>query len=257
MGRLHKQSGRCVNLVKALPHASGKYDETVCCAGISPGGSWVRQHPVPYRTLLQPQKFRRWDIIQYEFTDPGHDGRYETQRVEPNSIQIVGKSSAAKEQSNLNSMLFESTSAAAKAGHSLTLIRPSDFEFFSVPKSQEKIDKETKKHAAAAAQESMFHGKVSPFEVCPLEFKMNWRDATGKKRSHTCEDWETTTTYQRRLNETRNADMAFNWLKEKYENDYRQSGVVFALGTHLVYQKTWLLVGIIRLNEENQPSLNL
>jgi hypothetical protein len=57
----------CCVVIKAQPHRSSKYFETVCCAGIGRDGKWRRQYPVPFRVLKDKQKFTRWDWIEYEY----------------------------------------------------------------------------------------------------------------------------------------------------------------------------------------------
>ena len=48
---------RALVLVKAFPQPSQKYEETVCCAGITPAGQVVRLYPVRYRRLKPEQRF--------------------------------------------------------------------------------------------------------------------------------------------------------------------------------------------------------
>lgn len=253
--RLRSQRGKCLNLVKALPHASGKYSETVCCAGVTDDGRWVRQHPVPYRVLSDPQKFKRWDWIEYQYTDPGHDGRKETQRVDPSSIKVIGRSSAARESNSLNSMIVSSTNLAQERGDSLALIRPTDFSISARAKKPDKLRRETEKHKSAADQESLLYNSVKPLIPCPLEFIVNWVDSDGVSHTNVCEDWETSATYHRRIREGSTPDEAVAWIKEKYEVEFRDKGVAFAMGTHALHQKTWLLVGIIRIDTTEQASL--
>ena len=42
---------RVVILVKAAPHPSRRYQETVCCAGVTTEGEWRRLYPVRFRHL--------------------------------------------------------------------------------------------------------------------------------------------------------------------------------------------------------------
>ena len=74
------EKDRCVIIVKAQPHRSSKYSETVCAAGVGEDGRWRRQYPVPYRILNNSQKFKRWEWIRYEYRLPKNDRRKESQR---------------------------------------------------------------------------------------------------------------------------------------------------------------------------------
>jgi hypothetical protein len=52
-------------LVKATPHISQKYGETVCCAGVTLTGEWLRLYPVTFRRLEDAKRFGRWDHIRF------------------------------------------------------------------------------------------------------------------------------------------------------------------------------------------------
>lgn len=80
------QRDECCILIKAQPHKSNKYEETVCCAGIGRDGRWRRQYPIPFRVLADAQKFGRWQWIEYDFVNPRVDKRKESQKVDPESI---------------------------------------------------------------------------------------------------------------------------------------------------------------------------
>jgi len=49
---------------KTHPLPSTKYRETVCTAGITEEGKWVRIYPVPFRYLDGPQLFRLYDWVE-------------------------------------------------------------------------------------------------------------------------------------------------------------------------------------------------
>jgi hypothetical protein len=44
---------------------------------------------------------------------------------------------------------------------------------------------------------------------------------------------------------------------EMFNIRYPEDGMVFAMGTHSKYPKSWLLIGVLRLNVFDQLSLNL
>ena len=83
------QRERALILVKAFPQPSQKYEETVCCAGLTPEGQFVRLYPIRYRHLPERQRFDRWDLIEYEATRAPGDGRPESRHVSEDTIRIV------------------------------------------------------------------------------------------------------------------------------------------------------------------------
>ena len=44
--------------VKAYPALSKKYNETVCTAGITEEGNWIRIYPIPFRKLKYDKQFK-------------------------------------------------------------------------------------------------------------------------------------------------------------------------------------------------------
>lgn len=79
-------------LVKTYPHPSNKSVETVCTAGLTEDGKWIRIYPVPYRFLLDNQKFKTFNWIEAEIAKRpvGKDYRKESYSVEADTIKVIG-----------------------------------------------------------------------------------------------------------------------------------------------------------------------
>jgi hypothetical protein len=95
-----------------------------------------------------------------------------------------------------------------------------------------------------------------------MRFVVNWKDQDGKRRSHECDDWETSAAYNRFEREYGSKE-AVNILKRKYEDEYFKAGLVLGFSTHsrrnveFGTQNQWLLVGLVRLDETAQSSFLL
>ncbi|WP_443970128.1 hypothetical protein [Sphingobium sp. CR28] len=198
------ESDECFILIKAQPHRSSKYFETVCCAGVGRDQTWRRQYPVPFRILSEVQKFRRWNWIRYKFTRSKDDPRPESQKVIPETLEVVGSVKAGERASFLDPLVRTSFAEADSRRESLTLIRPRSFALEALEKSQEEITHETLKHSELANQLSMFDATAKPLKPCPMRFIAKWRDQDGKDRTHECDDWETSAAFNR-LNESMGA----------------------------------------------------
>lgn len=254
MSRLVSTQDECVILVKALPHRSSNYFETVCCAGVGHDMKWRRLYPVAFRILNDDQKFRRWNWISYRFTAPSKDTRRESQKVDHDTI-VVSKQLRDSERSSLARRLTrESTIEAESRGESLTLLKPEDVRFTWKRKSERALEREAQRHATLAQQTSLFNKTAEPLKLCPYEFSFEWRDATGIAKRHTCDDWETSTAFFRRR-ELHGEQEGLLSLKRTYEEDYPQRGMRFALGTHSRRSNQWLLVGVLRVDENTQTEL--
>ena len=256
MSRLVSSPDRCVILVKALPHRSSNYFETVCCAGVGHDMKWRRLYPVAFRVLESEQQFKRWHWVDYEFTAPSDDGRRESQKVDPLTIRVAKEMASAERSGLARKMTRESTAEAASLGESLTLIKPTEVAFTWAEKSDGDLAEETQKHAALASQLSLLNDPVEPLTPCPYAFSFRWKDGLGKVRNHTCDDWETSTAFFRRR-VSLGEEGALKSLRSTYEEDYPKRGMRLALGTHKRRQDQWLLVGVLRVDESPQRELAL
>jgi hypothetical protein len=190
------QKDECFILIKALPHRSSKYFETVCCAGIGRDGNWRRQYPVPFRILNDTQKFKRWDWIEYEYVRSPSDTRRESQKVIQESLKVSGTVKQSERTRIINPKVRSSFAEADSFGESLTLLRPTTFELIGQRKSDAEVADEQAKHTALADQMSLFDATAKPLKTCRMSFKARWTDGEGKVRNHECDDWETSAAYK-------------------------------------------------------------
>jgi len=249
-----KLTERVIVLVKALPHAGKKHGETVCCAGVTERGEWRRQFPIHFRRLQE--KFKRWDLIEYEYRVPKDDKRPESRRVQEDTIQVVGSLRQAERASLLNGVIVSSTAKAASLERSLALIRPASVSFSAKKKSTKELQVEQQAYRNAARQGSFFDKELLELEPCLYAFHFDYTDADGIKHTSTCDDWETAAMY-RRFSRDYGVEHALSLMKKTFEEDYPAKGMAFAMGTHSRYPDTWLLVGILRLDEISQLRLGV
>lgn len=147
-----QREDECFILVKAQPHRSSRYYETVCCAGIGRDGQWRRQYPVPFRVLEKPQKFKRWSWIKYKYTTSDNDPRVESQKVLQESIS-VGSQLGQKDRARfLNPLVRADFQDAESRGESLALLRPKEIAFDYRELTDAELDDATQKHTDLARQ---------------------------------------------------------------------------------------------------------
>lgn len=240
-------------LVKALPHAGSKHGETVCCAGVTENGEWRRQFPIPFRRLQG--KFKRWDIIEYEYRLPDNDRRPESRRVQEDTIRII-RSVPEKERAQfLATVVVSSTSIAASRGQTLALIRPRKIQFKPKKKTPSELASEQQAYRLAASQTSLFDKELAELQPCPFSFKFTYEDEAGVAHTSTCDDWETAAmfyNFEKRIGEK----AALEAMRKTFEEDYPAKGMAFAMGVHSRRQEQWLLVGVLRLDEPQQRSID-
>lgn len=250
------QSDQAYIIVKAAPRSSQKFGETVCIAGIDNHGHWVRLYPVSFKYLGEPQRFSRWDLVNYRWRRPtaSSDVRDESRRVDPDSIQILGQLPIRERNGFLDRVAVTSLKKEREAGKSLALLRIEFLEFKYRKKSPHDLAKETAIHKQLRDQSDLFVAEqIIPREACPYSFIYRYRDEDGEHEG-TCQDWETEATFFRRRSEM-DEQKALAWMENMFGIEYPKRGMGLAMGTHRYRSDQWLINGVIRLNDETQGRL--
>ena len=79
-------------LVKTYPAISSKYGETVCTAGITEEGKWIRIYPLPFRKMPKECKFSKYDWLEIDLDQNKSDIRPESYRPNNfNDIKVIGR----------------------------------------------------------------------------------------------------------------------------------------------------------------------
>lgn len=243
-------------LVKALPQPSEKYTETVCVAAITLAGEWRRLYPVRFR-LLQT-RFQRWHKIEYSWKYPKDDRRLESRNVDGDRIRKLSVIPQRERAKFLAPRIRQSTDEAASHRESLTLIRPTETEFSWQEKTPGEIEEERQAFQNAARQRSFFDqdDELKALEPCPYKFFFQYRSSDGKPHRNFCHDWETSAAYFN-LASKYGPTGALNHLNSEYNSRYPKAGMAFAMGTHSQRPEQWLLIGVLRLDDEPQGSLGI
>lgn len=245
-------------LVKALPHVGDRHGETVCCAGITESGEWRRLFPVIFRSLSRDKQFKRWQWIKYRWRKPRSDRRPESRHIQEDTIEIVGQMRAQERTKFLTPLVLDSVETAKAQGQTLALVRPQKPRFYWVPKSQSALAAQRREYEAVANQLSFFSADRKAFAPCPYEFKFEYRlGSEVQARTATCDDWETSAMFYRFQRLARDDDEALEKIQKVFGEQYPEKGMAFAMGTHSRFPEIWLLVGVIRLDDTPQLSLNV
>ena len=245
------KTSRVVVLVKALPNPSRKYGETVCCAGVTAAGQWKRLYPIRFRHL-RGNKFNRWNWAKFQYRPPTGDTRPESCHVYEDRLEVDGALDQKERVSFLTPLILSSTDEAAARGMSLTLIRPVNSKFKYRRKQPERIAAEREGYRLALRQMSMLDKELEAYEPVPYAFAFSYEDAAGKHTMQ-CGDWETSATFWRH-SKTYGEQAALDHLSKTFNDKYPSKGMVFAMGTMKKRPKTWMLLGVIRLDEAQQES---
>lgn len=252
----HRNTVEIVVLIKAAPEIGQRHGETVCVAGVDAYGRWHRLYPVPFRDLLPEQRFKRWDRIRVRWRPPSDDGRPESKRIDPESLEIVSKVSGAERAEVAARSVVRSLEDEMETGRSLALIRPENTKFVIKRLTDSEYAKSARRRSELINQPDMF----SPTQIAkdPPPFAFHYQfDHGGRTRIHVCIDWETEQTFFK-WRDHYGEQQALAFMKTKWGDEIPTNGVVFAMGTHRVKMfRKWLLSGIIQAPHLKQQSLLL
>ena len=94
----------------------------------------------------------------------------------------------------------------------------------------------------------MLDQEVEPFQPTPHMLAFTYTDELGYRHTHQCGDWETHTAFWK-WRQSYGEKQTLQMLKEKYEGEYSEKGIVFILGTLAKRPKQWTLLGVVRLDK--------
>ena len=235
-------------LVKAFPQHSQKYEETVCCAGITDAGQLIRLYPITYRRLSAENRFVRFDLIEALLTKSTSDPRPESFRVDHDSIRVIEHGKSLSDENKV--MLWRSHVAASldalknenkTTERSLGIIQPDAGSLKFFWRDAEAAEKEE----ARGMQASLFEQPLKPLD--PPEFVFGYKYASGgTPHTHTIQDWEVQAAYiayQRRYG-TR--DEALKMLEQEYGTRIPTHHPHFIMGTMKLHPRNFILIGLLR-----------
>lgn len=193
-------------LVKAYPNLSRKYGEVSCIAGLDlDTGRWIRLYPVPFRSLEDKQKFRKYEPIRARVRRRREDRRPESWRVDADSIERTAPVISADRgwearRSIVEPAIGESMCAIRRArqeiGTSLGMFRVRDVSELVIEEVERDPQKSEMAEAWAAQGSILAAGELQQqrkaLEQIPFRFQYRYRCSDGDCQSHlqSIVDWE-------------------------------------------------------------------
>jgi len=230
--------------VKTYPHPSNKMKETVCTAGITDDGHWIRMYPIPHRYLKGPNKFRIFDWIEVIATKRpiSKDHRPESYSVESSSIKVIGhldpkRDSIARygfisqmEKTSLEQVIEEHK----QSGASLATIRPHKMIGLTI----EKDDPDwTDEQHTQLNQISLLDTEANPAPLRKVPYKIychfECNDPNCKGHRLLLTSWEYNWTFLTLLDKERNdAQAAIKELNKRWMEQFSDTRLGYLmLGT--------------------------
>ena len=269
--------------VKAYPAISKKYNETVCTAGITEEGRWIRIYPIPFRQLDYNNQFRKYEWIELDLERNLGDFRPESYRPKNlflNDLKSCGiiepdrgtwterrKYVLRNVYTNLDQLIAEAKDR--KICTSLAIFKPTniiDFVYQETDREwkKEKLDYLRNKKLQLNLFENNDENDITEFEVVdklPYKFSFKFEDDQGKSSTLMIEDWETGMLFWNSLaRHEGNEVKACEDVKNKYFDDFAKTkDYYFFLGTtklhHLIAPNPFVIIGDFRPKHMIQEEL--
>lgn len=270
-------------VVKAYPAASRKYNETVCTAGITEEGNWIRIYPIPYRLVDYEKQFRKYEWIDLKLVKNNSDFRPESFRPvnlyldDMSSFGVIpaDKSAWAERRkyvqknvyTNLSKLINEAKNP--KIIRSLAVFKPTKILDFTYKKISEQwnpkvIDHLFNKKMQLNLFDTEEQSDIENFELVrklPYKFTFRFTDDVGTEANLMIEDWETGMLYWNCLAKySGNEELACMDVKKKYFDDFAKTkDYHFILGTtkknHYVSKNPFVIIGDFRPKYIEQDSM--
>ena len=258
--------------VKTYPAISTKYGETVCTAGITEEGKWIRIYPLPFRKINRENRFKKYEWIELELRRNTNDFRPESYRpINYQEIKTIGeikpdgdtwderrKIVLRKVYTNLEQLIAEAKDKNICT--SLATFKPKKILDFTYEKTDREWGTKQIQYLESEKQqanlfESEEEDEIENFEVVdkvPYKFKFKFMDDTGKTSNLMIEDWEIGMLYWNCLKtHNGNEQLACEDVKKKYFDDFAKTKdyYFFLCNTklnHYVSHNPFVIIGDFR-----------
>lgn len=241
-------------LVKTYPQPSIKYRETVCTAGITETGKWVRLYPIPFRYLPQVSQFGKyqWVSVQLGTQRASNDPRPESRRPFLETIRPIGET--------LSTARSWEQRRAAIAGvpqytlNQLKTLYTQDRTSLGIVRPSRILDVEVKAENAEWKpriqrmfdQLPLFGEGQKPLRKLPFTFRYVFEcpDSSGPHKAQII-DWELGALFNKEVTRLKSETAAAQSVRMKFLNDLADETreTLFFMGTKLPYN-TWMVLGV-------------
>jgi hypothetical protein len=228
-------------LCQAYPAISERYEILICMAGITSSGDFRRIYPIPFRTWQgNPISKRCW--IRYTLREnKSSDGRKESRKIDPSSIEIFGMEDKLSVRNILEkkcTTIEDLTNQEASLG----IVRPILKRF----KVEDDLDREIK--ARKIREQQTLDGGSIDFYFPSVRLGYEFRCKTPepcKGHDIMCEDWEAYELYrkleqtykERTIVDVKARDKLYDWM-------LKERDLYFMMGTHFRFG-TWLIISLL------------
>ena len=251
--------------VMTYPHPSKKYQESVCTAGVTESGEWIRLYPVDHRYRPPEQQFRKYQWIEVALgpRGQGNDKRKESRRPDLDSIKILGDPLPTRKEWTARKDIIDKlphyTVNQLKQRYddeseSLGIVRPSRVIDMEIRDANPDWKPEWQN---LFQQMTMFGPPQKPLRKLPYSFHYIF-ECEDSEKPHTamCEDWELGVLFLNEAHRLGSDEKAAESVRAKFLGELcdESRDTRFYMGTKFPYN-TWLVLGVFWPPKTEQQAL--
>lgn len=242
---------RILMVVKTYPTPSEKYHETVCTAGVTDSGEWIRLYPIQFRYLERARQFEKYTWIDVDTQKSTQDIRPESYKADGNSIEAIRWLDPKKDLAERKKMLlplrmpsYEQIKQRYAEGHySLGIFKPKEVRDFVVKPGEQDW---TEKQKNILAQTSLFdQQEAKTLEKVPWDFSYQFVSADDSVHTLKITDWEVYQAFRSFRSHYGSEAVALQKLREKYMGFFTDPSRDSYLIVGTVYpHPTFIVIGV-------------
>jgi hypothetical protein len=253
---LNWEKKRILVTAKAYPEKSTKYGETVCVAGITEEGEFIRLYPVHFNYFRKGNnKIRKFSWIEVECAKNVKEKlqRKESYKLRDlNGIKIIDEELTKqpvkwKPRNELIKPLVSESIEFLQEKYkedktSLGIVKVHELNEFYSRKPVDEIDMEQSK----IMQATLFQGKQSILQQMPHIFRYKFKCSPDCPTIHdmSVEDWEVFEFFRNGFTFYKgDYDVLWEKMKERFDSFMKTRDLHFILGTDSQWAK-WMIIGI-------------
>jgi hypothetical protein len=251
---------RILVTAKAAPESSTRHGDSVCTAGITDDGEFIRLYPITLGLFQRGKGPRKFDWIEVECQKSDEMlGRKESYKVRENTIRIIDRGLNQPKKGHVdwaarNEILMplkansiEDLERAFGEDHtSLGFVKVGELQDFY--KTQDLREEEQVIHKVMQSILDVEYGteRLTALETLNqiphiFRYKFTCQGSACHRHDMTCEDWELFQSC--RQWPKRYGDQTWEMLKDKFYTKMKQSDLHFFMGTESRYGR-WLIIGL-------------
>jgi hypothetical protein len=255
---------RILITVKTYPTISREYSELVCTAGLRTDGSWIRIYPVPFRSLSEFEKYKKYQWVDMQVFQNKSDQRPESFRPALDSIElqeVVGTDDEWRERRNLvldkgvvYSDLAEIIELNRQGKLSLATFKPTKILDFVWEETEKEWDADKIEELEIKSQQQDLFGDSREYlkivKKLPYKFFYEFEDCRGTRSRLMIEDWEIGALFWNCMESHEGNEVeALRDVHNKYYTQYAMNKDVYLfLGTTLKWDRRgrnpFLIIGV-------------